>query len=162
MVIVDTNGTINKDGEVSSNFNDFYKLKDKLIEEEGYGRITGSYYGIQNFNIIGGLGRASIGELRRNSTIYAFRNPKNPNNYMGMTGFINKKLNRWSNGDYITAQDLRDYLEYIFDLSTGSQKVDQYRNLVLEVQKNSLMLKKTIFKSLIKVIKIHEEEEVIY
>lgn len=125
MVIVDTNGTVNKDGEVSSNFNDFYKLKDKLIEEEGYGRITGSYYGIQNFSTIGGLGRASIGELRRNSTIYAFRNPKNPNNYMGMTGFINKKLNRWSNGDYITAQDLRDYLEYIFDLSTGSQKVDQ-------------------------------------
>ncbi|WAM09635.1 hypothetical protein ONA24_06720 [Mycoplasmopsis cynos] len=42
-----------------------------------------------------------------------------------ITGFINNKLNRWSNGDYISAQDIRDYLEYILDINTGSQKLDE-------------------------------------
>ncbi|UWV85959.1 ABC transporter substrate-binding protein [Mycoplasmopsis cynos] len=66
-----------------------------------------------------------MSDVTKTSTIYTFRNPKNSGNYMAITGFINNKLNRWSNGDYISAQDIRDYLEYILDINTGSQKLDE-------------------------------------
>ncbi|MGZ9762172.1 ABC transporter substrate-binding protein [Mycoplasma sp. 394] len=128
MVMVDTDGTVktteDKKTEPSSNFNDFFKFKSKLEESDGFGRVRGSWYGLHDFGITGGLGRATIGDPQRNASIYAFPNPKNSNNYMAVTGFLNNGLNRWSNGDVSTAQDLRDYLEYILDINTGSQKLD--------------------------------------
>ncbi|EIE41989.1 putative oligopeptide ABC transporter solute binding protein OppA [Mycoplasmopsis canis UFG1] len=126
MLMVDTSKTVNDQNEISSSFDDFWKQKNDLAQEDGFGLTTTSYFDLTNFNLVGGLGKAtSTSDVVKTSTIYAFRNPKNSSNYMALTGFLNNKLNRWSNGDYINAQDLRDYFEYILDLNTGSQKLDQ-------------------------------------
>ncbi|WP_416738685.1 ABC transporter substrate-binding protein [Mycoplasma sp. 005V] len=97
-----------------------------LIQDNGTRGITSSYYSIDQFNTVGGLANDSaVGtELKNKSTIFAFKNPRNNNNYMAITGFVNAKKNRWSNGDYVSAQDIRDYFEYVLDLNTGSQKLD--------------------------------------
>ncbi|WP_426461064.1 ABC transporter substrate-binding protein [Mycoplasma hafezii] len=135
MVMVDTNA-----GQGSSSF-DFYfdKTKtnpqggpntSKLADEKGYGNVLGSAYGLHDFQVFGGLGRASEGEgYREGSTVYAFANPKNSNNYMAITGIVNNGKNVWSNGDIVTAQDLRDYLEYILDYNNGSEKFDQIKKM---------------------------------
>ncbi|MBN0919577.1 ABC transporter substrate-binding protein [[Mycoplasma] gypis] len=112
--------------EPSSNFDDTYKLiKEKLRAEEGYGEVSSGFWPLDEYQTLGALGRPSIGsDVTKSASIYAFRNPKNTNNYMAITGFVNEKTNQWSNGDYISAQDLRDYLEYVLDLNTGSQKLN--------------------------------------
>ncbi|QCZ36683.1 ABC transporter substrate-binding protein [Mycoplasma nasistruthionis] len=123
--IVDT-----KSAKGTSNFDTFFRIaQSNLKEEEGKGLITSQYYSIDQFRTVGGLAddSGSGANTRQKSTIYAFTNPRNSNNYMAFTGFTNVKKNQWSNGDYINAQDIRDYLEYIFDLNTGSQKLDQFR-----------------------------------
>lgn len=128
MAMVETSQSVNQNGELSADFDDFYKLKNSLkgTNNNGYGLITRSFYEFTNFNLIGGLAKASsTSDVGRTATIYGFRNPKNTSNYMAFTGFLNNKLNRWSNGDYVSAQDLRDYFEYILDLNTGSQKLDE-------------------------------------
>ncbi|UWD34529.1 ABC transporter substrate-binding protein [Mesomycoplasma molare] len=127
MVMIDTSNTKDEKGNDSNNFNDFFKLKSELETNDGYGRVTGSFLRLADIGFVGGLGKSSIGDLRRNASIYAFRSPKNSNNYFAFTGFVNNKQNLWSNGDIISAQDLRDYLEYILDLNTGSQRLDQVR-----------------------------------
>ncbi|MFV8475869.1 ABC transporter substrate-binding protein [Mycoplasma sp. 1932B] len=97
-----------------------------LAQDNGTKGITSSYYSIDQFNTVGGLAddSANGSELKNKSTVFAFKNPRNTNNYMAITGFVNAKKNRWSNGDYVSAQDIRDYFEYILDLNTGSQKLD--------------------------------------
>ncbi|WLP85781.1 ABC transporter substrate-binding protein [Mycoplasma seminis] len=113
--------------KTSANFDKYMdKNKKVLAEDNGTNNITTAYYSIDQFNVVGGLAddSGSGNSVKTKSTIYAFRNPRNSNNYMAMTGFVNKKKNKWSNGDYINAQDIRDYLEYILDLNTGSQKLD--------------------------------------
>ncbi|WP_027121178.1 ABC transporter substrate-binding protein [Mycoplasma leonicaptivi] len=126
MVIVDTANVVDDKNEPSSNFNDLFKNKSLLSEKDGYGRVTGSYYQLTNFELVGGLAaNTSSNDVTKTASIYAFRNPKNSSNYIAFTGRVNKKLNTWSNGDYISATDLRDYLEYILDLSTGSQRLEQ-------------------------------------
>ncbi|VEU71104.1 ABC transporter substrate-binding protein [Mycoplasmopsis glycophila] len=139
MVMVDTNS-----GKGSSNFDFYYNSTlakvgenekpnpstSKLASENGYGNVLGSSYGLHDFGIFGGLGRASEGDdVKKQSTVYAFPNPKNSNNYMAATGFVNKAKNIWSNGDIVTAQDLRDYLEYILDYNNGSEKFDQIKKM---------------------------------
>ncbi|MGX9394353.1 ABC transporter substrate-binding protein [Mycoplasma sp. 392] len=118
----------------SSNFDDFFNIsKDKLKEKNGYGEVGGSYYGIHDFQILGGTGRPSLGaDPTRLASLYAFRNPRNPNNYMAVTGFVNDQKNRWSNGDFVTAADIRAYLEYILDLNTGSQKLNNIEKIGLK------------------------------
>ncbi|SJZ56254.1 ABC transporter substrate-binding protein [Mycoplasmopsis verecunda] len=112
----------------SANFEKYINSnKSELLEEDGRKGITGSYYSVDNFMVTGGLADDSSADPRTKSTMFAFRNPRNTNNYMALTGFTNPKKNRWSNGDYINAQDIRDYLEYILDLNTGSQKLDQIK-----------------------------------
>ncbi|WP_322961387.1 ABC transporter substrate-binding protein [Mycoplasmopsis cynos] len=126
MTVVDTSKSLDEKKEPSPLFDDFWKNKNDLAANDGYGLVTGQYYELTNFNLVGGLGKpSSLSDVTKTSTIYTFRNPKNSGNYMAITGFINNKLNRWSNGDYISAQDIRDYLEYILDINTGSQKLDE-------------------------------------
>ncbi|WP_322962677.1 ABC transporter substrate-binding protein [Mycoplasmopsis cynos] len=126
MTVVDTSKSLDEKKEPSPLFDDFWKNKNDLAANDGYGLVTGQYYELTNFNLVGGLGKpSSLSDVTKTSTIYTFRNPKNSGNYMAITGFINNKLNRWSNGDYINAQDIRDYLEYILDINTGSQKLDE-------------------------------------
>ncbi|MFV8414389.1 ABC transporter substrate-binding protein [Mycoplasma sp. Z707] len=111
----------------SANFDKYMEENaNVLTQDNGTRGITGSYYSIDQFNTVGGLAddSASGNELKNKSTIFAFRNPRNSNNYMAITGFVNAKKNRWSNGDYVSAQDIRDYFEYVLDLNTGSQKLD--------------------------------------
>lgn len=114
------------EADQSSNFDDYYKkLNSKLETEDGYGNVLGQWYAVDNFSIVGGLGAPTIGsDVKKSASMYAFRNPKNQNNYMAITGNLNEYKNKWSNGDYVNASDLRDYLEYILDLNTGSQKLD--------------------------------------
>ncbi|TDV24278.1 oligopeptide transport system substrate-binding protein [Mycoplasmopsis mustelae] len=128
-VSVSTDGTFTTDAsgekQPSSNFDDFFRLnKSELSTDNGYGRVQGSWYALHDLGLIGGLAKDTSGAPQQNASIYSFRNPKNGNNYIGATGFTNNKLNRWSNGDVVNAQDLRDYIEYILDLNTGSQKID--------------------------------------
>lgn len=109
----------------TSNFDEFYKKNvENFRSKDGKGNITGSYYTLDDFGFIGGTGAPVLSDISNASTIYAFRNPKNSNNYMAFSGYMNKGKNVWSNGDVITAQDLRDYFEYILDLNTGSQKLE--------------------------------------
>ncbi|MHA3795966.1 ABC transporter substrate-binding protein [Mycoplasma sp. VS31B] len=112
--------------KTSANFEKYItENADRLSEDNGTKGITGSYYSIDQFNTVGGLADDSAaGQPTVKSTVYAFRNPRNTNNYMAVTGFVNNKKNKWSNGDIINAQDIRDYFEYILDLNTGSQKLD--------------------------------------
>ncbi|QNM93813.1 peptide ABC transporter substrate-binding protein [Mycoplasma sp. Pen4] len=120
-----------KDGENlgSSNFDDFAKQNEKaILRDSGTGLISSGYYELSNFGLVGGIGAAtSSSVITEGSTIYGFVNPRNANNYMAFTGFTNAKKNRWSNGDFVTSQDVRDYLEYILDINTGSQKLDTIR-----------------------------------
>ncbi|QZX48954.1 ABC transporter substrate-binding protein [Mycoplasma sp. E35C] len=119
-----------KGNEETSNFDKYIASNLPTLEtNQGTGSIGSSFYSIDNFNIVGGLAddSGSSSDLTKRSTIYAFRNPRNVNNYMAITGYTNVKKNRWSNGDFSTAQDIRDYLEYILDLNTGSQKLDSIR-----------------------------------
>ncbi|QMT98370.1 peptide ABC transporter substrate-binding protein [Mycoplasma tullyi] len=114
----------------TSNFDTYYKTNESAIESDnGTGVIGSSFYQLDNFNIVGGLADDSGAgsDLKTRATIYAFRNPRNTNNFMALTGYTNVKKNRWSNGDFSTSQDIRDYLEYILDLNTGSQKLDTIR-----------------------------------
>ncbi|OBU79268.1 ABC transporter substrate-binding protein [Mycoplasmoides gallisepticum] len=114
----------------TSNFDNYYKTNLETIQSDnGTGVIGSSFYALDDFNIVGGTADDSgVGDdLRSRSTIYAFRNPRNTNNFMALTGYTNVKKNRWSNGDFSTSQDIRDYLEYILDLNTGSQKLDTIR-----------------------------------
>lgn len=114
----------------SSEFADIFKdNKDRLAENDGFGFVSGQYYPLDNFGVLGGLGRPSGNDVATQSSIYFFANPKNQNNYSAVTGYLNKGDNLWSNGDVVTAQDMRDYLEYVLDLSTGSQKLDQILKL---------------------------------
>ncbi|MBN3534755.1 ABC transporter substrate-binding protein [Mycoplasma procyoni] len=127
-VLVDTKDSKNDQGQESSNFNDLFKLSKELEDKDGYGLVQASYYNFSSaFELVGGIAASSQGDIVRNGSFYAFRNPKNSNNYMALTAKINNKLNRWSNGDYISANDVRDYLEYILDINTGSQRLDQIR-----------------------------------
>ncbi|WP_117275587.1 ABC transporter substrate-binding protein [Mycoplasmopsis edwardii] len=126
MIMVNTSKSVNENNELSPVFDDLWKNNSLFAEKDGFGEVTSSYYDITNFNLVGGLGKSSSSsDVVKSSTIYAFRNPKNSGNYMAISGFLNNKLNRWSNGDYVNAQDLRDYFEYILDLNTGSQKLDE-------------------------------------
>ncbi|WP_436359183.1 ABC transporter substrate-binding protein [Mycoplasma sp. 480] len=127
MVMIDTSNTKDANGNDSNNFNDFFKNKGELEQTDGYGRVTGSFLRLADFGFVGGLGKGSLGDLRRGASIYGFRSPKNSNNYFAFTGSLNNKQNLWSNKDVINAQDLRDYLEYILDLNTGSQRLDQVK-----------------------------------
>ncbi|QKT05495.1 ABC transporter substrate-binding protein [Mycoplasma sp. OR1901] len=143
-VMVDSSNTLDPEGNVSSKYSDFIKNnKNSLQEENGFGRIQGSWYSIDEFQIVGGLGSATVGDPQKNATLYGFRNPKNSNNFMAITGRVNAKRNRWSNKDFVTANDIRDYLEYILDLNTGSQKLDEIKKFgirgtdrFIEAQKN--------------------------
>ncbi|MBN4083367.1 peptide ABC transporter substrate-binding protein [Mycoplasma sp. CSL10137] len=143
-VMVDSSNTIDVDGNISSKYSDFIKNnKNSLEEESGFGRVQGTWYSIDEFQIVGGLGSATVGDPRTNATLYGFRNPKNSNNFMAITGRVNAKRNRWSNNDFVTANDIRDYLEYILDLNTGSQKLDEIKKYgirgtdrFIEAQKN--------------------------
>ncbi|WP_027122053.1 ABC transporter substrate-binding protein [[Mycoplasma] imitans] len=114
----------------TSNFDTYYNTNlANITANNGTGVIGSSFYSLDNFNIVGGLADDSGAgsDLTTKSTIYAFRNPRNTNNYMAITGYTNVKKNRWSNGEFSNSQDMRDYLEYILDLNTGSQKLDTIR-----------------------------------
>ncbi|WP_033161369.1 ABC transporter substrate-binding protein [[Mycoplasma] collis] len=120
-----TNLSVDENNKKSSDFNVFYsKSKENLSKNDGYGGDSNSFYNVTDFGFLGGLGRSSSGDFQ-NSSLYLFPNPKNPNIYMGFTSKMNEKLNFWSNGEVIEAKDLRDYLEYILDNNTGSQKKDE-------------------------------------
>ncbi|MGY6171867.1 ABC transporter substrate-binding protein [Candidatus Mycoplasma pogonae] len=122
MVLLSTNLS---DQQLTSNFNNFFTIKKTKLQTSN-GEVSNNFYNLNNFSMIGGLSRASDGgELGEESTILIFPNPKNANTYMAATGRVNINKNYWSNGDVITAQDLRDYLEYIYDLSTTSQHFDK-------------------------------------
>lgn len=125
MPLVDT--SLNTDSEPSGNFDVFYNAsKENLEKSDGFGKVSTGFYEISNFQLVGGLGKAaSAGSPQESGTLYAFRNPRNASNYMAFTGNLNDGKNVWSNGDIVTANDIRDYLQYIFDLNTGSQKLDQ-------------------------------------
>ncbi|QGZ97496.1 oligopeptide ABC transporter, periplasmic oligopeptide-binding protein OppA [Mycoplasma sp. NEAQ87857] len=105
-----------------------------LNKENGTNRMTGSSYPLQDFSIFGGVGRSDVsGNIALgDATLYAFPNPKNQNNYMAVTAYTNDNKNFWSNGDVVTSQDLRDYLEYILDFNTGSEKLDQIKKMNIE------------------------------
>ncbi|MDC4163085.1 ABC transporter substrate-binding protein [Mycoplasma sp. T363T] len=114
----------------TSNFDKYLETnKEDLLNDDGTGGIGSSFYSIDDWNIVGGLADDSGAgsDLKNRATLYGFRNPRNTNNFMAITGYTNVKKNRWSNGDFGTAQDIRDYLEYILDLNTGSQKLDTIR-----------------------------------
>ncbi|MEA4276258.1 hypothetical protein [Mycoplasma sp. 21DD0573] len=112
----------------SAKFTDYLNAsRSELLDNDGKGKISNAFYGIDNFQTVGGLADLSDGNIQEKSTIYAYRNPRNPNNYMAITGYTRKKQNMWSNGDFVTSNDIRDYLEYILDLNTGSQKLDTVR-----------------------------------
>ncbi|WP_036452698.1 ABC transporter substrate-binding protein [Mycoplasma buteonis] len=130
-------------GQGSSNFDNFFNKTKKnpsapngssaLADDNGYGKVPGSVYGLHDFQIFGGLGRATEGEgYKEGATTYAFPNPKNSNNYMAVTGITNHGKNVWSNGDIVTAQDMRDYLEYILDYNNGSEKFDQIKKMSIQ------------------------------
>ncbi|WP_406613613.1 hypothetical protein ACJA23_02295 [Mycoplasma corogypsi] len=134
-VLVDTRRS--KD---SSNFDAFFNSTKKnpndpnstssLNSEGGFGNVQGSSYGLHDFSIYGGLGKNSVGDdVKKGASVYAFHNPKNTNNYMAVTGFVNEGKNVWSNGDIVSAQDIRDYIEYILDYNNGSEKFDQIKKM---------------------------------
>ncbi|EFF41462.1 ABC transporter substrate-binding protein [Mycoplasmopsis alligatoris] len=114
-------------GQEDAKFDTYFnnnKAKFNAENTNGYGGISGSFYQLDNFGFTGGLGAPSQDNIQETAIVYAYRNPKNPNNYMAFTGMLNKGLNKWSNGDVVTGQDMQDYLHYILDLNTGSQKLD--------------------------------------
>ncbi|UUM19614.1 MULTISPECIES: ABC transporter substrate-binding protein [unclassified Mycoplasma] len=112
--------------ERTSDFNKLFKAnKEELLKENGYGAVPGRYYNLVDLGVLGGLGKPSGNNVQRQSSIYAYSNPNNSTNYVAVTGLLNEGNNLWSNGDVITAQDMRDFLEYILDLNTGSQKLDR-------------------------------------
>ncbi|WP_406614691.1 hypothetical protein ACJA23_01680 [Mycoplasma corogypsi] len=117
-------------GARTSDFDEFIASNLENLEgDDGYGLVEGRWYGLHDFGIFGGTGRDSITDIKRAPTIYSFANPRTPNNIMAFTGFVNKEKNVWSNGDVITAQDLRDYFEYILDFNSGSQKIEEIKKL---------------------------------
>lgn len=112
---------------VSSNFDLVYNglSASKTLETGSYG-IDGSFYTVDNWGLLGGLGIPSGTGGAAQASMFFFANPKNANNISAFTGKLNSGRNNvWSNGDSITAQDIRDYLEYILDINTGSQKLDE-------------------------------------
>ncbi|UUD36504.1 ABC transporter substrate-binding protein [Mycoplasmopsis citelli] len=117
----------------SSSTSDFDQIfeenKSEYVKQNGFGGVTGSHYSLDDFGFLGGLGKASGNDTITQSSVYFFANPNNPNNYSAVTGLLNRGNSVWSNGDLITAQDMRDYLEYILDLNTGSQKLDKILKL---------------------------------
>ncbi|WGI37017.1 peptide ABC transporter substrate-binding protein [Mesomycoplasma lagogenitalium] len=122
-----------ENGVESSAFSDFFRtFEGELAKEDGYGMTSSSFYDFDAFNLTGGLASPTIGEGNESTTMFAFRNPKNQNNYSAVTGFVNAQLNQWSNKDFMSAQDLRDYLEYILDLNNGSQKLDEIKKWGIE------------------------------
>ncbi|TQC51374.1 ABC transporter substrate-binding protein [Mycoplasmopsis mucosicanis] len=45
------------------------------------------------------------------------------NKYISLNVYLNEGQSKWSNGDVVSADDYIDAMHYIFDLSTGSQKL---------------------------------------
>ncbi|VEU74892.1 ABC-type oligopeptide transport system, periplasmic component [Mycoplasmopsis citelli] len=127
--LVDTPISVNPNNP-KADFDEIFKQnKNKFSEKDGYGGVSGAHLSLDDFEILGGLGKESGNDAIRQSSIYAFKNPKNQNNVSAFTGFLNNGNSVWSNGDTITAQDLRDYFEYILDLNTGSQKLNKILKL---------------------------------
>ncbi|VEU59208.1 ABC transporter substrate-binding protein [Mesomycoplasma neurolyticum] len=126
--IANTSASVDEKGEKSSNFDIFYKKSKDEISKDWTKTISSSFYSAHDWELLGGLGRASQ-DSQETSSFYFFPNPKNPTNVMAYTAFLGEKNNFWSNGDVIEAKDLRDYFEYILDLNVGSQKKEKIRKL---------------------------------
>ncbi|WP_025755278.1 periplasmic substrate-binding domain-containing protein [Mycoplasmopsis cricetuli] len=110
----------------SDNFDQIFKENvENFKQNDGYGNLNGSFYPLSDFGTLGGLGKPTGSDVTKSSSMYFISSPKNPNKYLSVTGFTNEGDNLWSNGDVVSAQDLRDYIEYILDINTASQKLDQ-------------------------------------
>lgn len=96
-----------------------------LLGRNGFGSFGGSYQTLEIYGLIGGLVRPSDDNPVNGASVFAFAVPRNNNNYRALTGLLNKGLNNWSNGDVVTAQDMIDYIHYIIDFNTGSQKLEE-------------------------------------
>ncbi|MEE3928581.1 ABC transporter substrate-binding protein [Mycoplasmopsis ciconiae] len=122
LVLLDTPNQVK-----SANFDEIYQSqKNSLKNERGYGAVSSAFYSIDNFGLLGGLARSTEGgDATRSSGMYGFRNPVNTNNYSAFTGVMNNSKNFWSNGQVVTAEDIRSYFQYILDINTGSQNTDK-------------------------------------
>ncbi|QZE12212.1 ABC transporter substrate-binding protein [Mycoplasma sp. Ms02] len=80
-------------------------------------RRPGSFYSIHDFGFAPGslnFNQVSVQAIRGLMT--------NSNRFLSWTATLNDGKSRWSNGDVVKAEDYIDYVRYLTDINTGTQK----------------------------------------
>ncbi|AIA29307.1 oligopeptide ABC transporter substrate-binding lipoprotein [Mycoplasmopsis californica] len=91
---------------------------DSYLESNSNPENSGTFYRLDDFG-------SAPGNINTDQTEYhALNSVITPTNkFLSTNVLLNEGQSKWSNGDPVTADDYIDAMHYIFDLSTGSQKV---------------------------------------